>query len=341
MGAVLFWILPAHGAILSQSPGGKATLLNERVVIFFDPLAQRQTTLVRFETSTTQRRLGLILPLPPNAEVYAGDDRLFDLVIRRQKRRVDRERRVRITLTSWIANALIEDVGFEPGSAPKIVGATRASVQHSNLGKAPASVSAWLTKHGFTLSAAQFAWLSDLRQAGYGVYSLVIEPSHDGLSQWTPSLTIVQEATQPSYPARHVPFDLATVNSSLPTPLNILAISEWPMQMLDPAQGKPFLIDRLSGTAVQDMVRSTRSHRLTYRRGGYLTAFEGPRSSTADMHGFVRAPSLSTMRPPATKTFVNVDVTLPVELCLFTCGLLIWAWRTSRASRRAKLGPLR
>ncbi|MEE2789778.1 MAG: hypothetical protein VX589_20725 [Myxococcota bacterium] len=329
-----------HGAILVHAPGEHPSLLNESVVMFFDPLAQRQTTLVRFEVDNTRGKIGLLLPLPRDAEVFAGDERLFDLVSRRQRQRVHRERRIRIKLTSWLVEAMIEDIGISTVRPKKMDRPPRAAVKHGALGMTSNSISAWLIEHGFTLSAAQFAWLRHLRTSGYGIYGMVLSPAGDVSKRWTPPLTMVHDATIPSYPARHVPFALADDDTSLATPLNVVAISEWPLTLDAVKRDEPFLIEQLSSTVVQDMVRSTRSHRLTYRRGGYLTAFKGPRSPQSRIYTFSRAENLRTRRPKPITEHINVDVPLPIEAGLGTVVLLIWGWRSSRAHRRIKMQRL-
>ena len=268
---------PAQAAIVVTPPGQSLDVLEESALIVFDPLAGQQSILVRHKIRTPSTAYGMIFPVPTPAQVYLGDDRVFSRLSKNLNPKGRLERHVDVQISSWIMDALIVDVGRPTQARTKQADKPAFEVTPFVLGKSNAALHNWLLQNGMTISPAQRAWLDTLARDGWSFVSVLIQAKRASITSstvWGPVVTLAFESDQLIYSARHPSFALTQTQATTSIPLTVGVLSEWPVLVDTPRIETPFFAQSIPAREVRRIAQLSQKHDITFRRDGFLTAFE-------------------------------------------------------------------
>ncbi|MCB9529184.1 MAG: DUF2330 domain-containing protein [bacterium] len=331
----------ARAVVVAPPPGLSVTMLDERVLLVYDPLTGSQTMVVQHTFAGTAAPFGLLVPVPEQATVRVHPERLRRAIDSRLHPRGRVQRTLDVELVSVAASCALRDVGDgvrRAGQTPP-----RPSAAHgepAGLGAAPEPLHDWLLENGFTVAPAQAAWLHELRSHGWGIVAVVVQPpSVDGAPPKRlrgPVLSITHESAEPLYAARHPPFALVDDGQAAPR-LEVAVLTEWAVNLDIARPPAPFFADALTEKAVNQLSNDAGGLPWAFRREGNLTAFEVPRpSDSLGIVRFTRTDPWPTIRPnPAPQVRANT-FELPVEVVLLLVGFAVWSWRRQGRRRVAR-----
>lgn len=336
--AALALARPAPAAVIAPAPGQTVELLDEHVLLVYDPLTASQTTVVQHTFAGTASPFGIILPVPGQARVRTHTQRLRNAIRNRLQPRGRVQRTLSVELTSWAAGCALRDVG----DGVPIEGESRsdgrrgATVDTTTLGAAPEPLHDWLLENGFTVAPAQAAWLNELRASGWGLVGVTIRPrAVEGAPDPRmrgPVLSITHDAREPLYAARHPPFALLEDGGPGP-PIELAVLTEWAVAGDVDRPPRPFFADILTEKAVNRLSSDAGGLPWAFRREGSLTGFRVERPTDGmGIVRFVRSDPWPTIRPTPKARIRANTLKLPIELVFVLAGLVIWGWR--RPSRR-------
>ncbi len=344
LSAVVCSPVSSPAAVLAPTPGQSVELLEENVLLVYDPLTASQTTVVQHTFVGTASPFGLILPVPDQARVRTHSQRLRNAIRNRLHPRGRVQRTLSVELTSWTAGCALRDVGDgvplegeEPAQRNR-----GAQVETATLGAAPEPLHDWLLDNGFTVAPAQAAWLSELRASGWGLVGVTIRPrAVDGAPEPRmrgPVISITHGAREPLFAARHPPFALVEDGGEAPA-LEIAVLTEWAVAVDVDRPPLPFFADILTEKAVNRLSTDAGGLPWDFRREGSLTGFRVDRPTRGmGIVRFVRADPWPTTRPtPAPRIRANT-LRLPFEVVLILIGLAIWGWRRPNRRRLGRGG---
>lgn len=336
--------LPADAAVIAPTPGQTVQLLDEHVLLVYDPLTASQTTLIQHTFAGTASPFGLILPVPEQAQVRTHSQRLRNAIRNRLHPRGRVQRTLSVELTSWTAGCALRDVGdgvpIEGEETTRRGGGS--NVETATLGAAPEPLHDWLLENGFTVSPAQAAWLNELRASGWGLVGVTIRPrAVDGTPAARmrgPVVSITHEAREPQFAARHPPFALIDDGRPGP-PLEMAVLTEWAVAVDADRPPHPFFADILTEKAVNRLSTDAGGLPWDFRREGSLTGFRIDRPTAGlGIVRFVRSDPWPTTRPtPAPRIRANT-LHLPIEVVFLLIGLAIWGWRRPNRRRLGRGG---
>ncbi|MCA9558395.1 MAG: DUF2330 domain-containing protein [Myxococcales bacterium] len=329
---------PAPAAVIAPTPGQTVELLDEHVLLVYDPLTASQTTVVQHTFAGTASPFGIILPVPDQARVRTHPQRLRNAIRNRLHPQGRVQRTLSVELTSWAAGCALRDVGDGVPIAGDDEADNRrgASVEATTLGAAPEPLHDWLLENGFTVAPAQAAWLNELRASGWGLVGVTIRPSAaEGTPEprmQGPVLSITHEAREPLYAARHPSFALVDDGRPGP-PLELAVLTEWAVAVDVERPPRPFFADVLTEKAVNRLGADAGGLPWDFRREGSLTAFRVERPTDGmGIVRFVRSDPWPTIRPTPEARIRANTLRLPIELVLILAALAVWGWR--RPGRR-------
>lgn len=335
------WVGSAGAVVVAPPPGQTIELLDERVLLVYDPLTASQTMVIQHTFAGTASPFGLVIPVPGQAQVRTHSDRLRRAIDARLHPRGRVQRTLDVSLVSWSAGCALRDVGDGvPRAGEKAARPQGASGAASTLGSAPEPLHDWLLDNGLTVAPAQAAWLHELRAHGWGLVGVVVQPpTFEGTPPTRmkgPVLSITHDASEPVYAARHPPF--ALVGGEGPRPrLELAVLSEWAVSPDIAKPPSPFFADALTERAVSRLSNDAGGLPWAFRREGNLTAFELARPTDAlGVVRFVRVDPWPTTRPsPAPRVRANT-FDLPIEVLLLLLGLAAYSWRRQGRRRLAR-----
>lgn len=325
--------------VVAPAPGQSVELLEEKVLLVYDPLTASQTAVVQHTFAGTASPFGLIVPVPDQATVRTHSQRLRNAIHGRLWPSGRVQRTLSVELSSWAAGCALRDVGDGvpvPGEDDDDGGPRGSAVETTTLGTAPEPLHDWLLEHGFTIAPAQAAWLNELRASGWGLVGVTVSPrAVDGAPQPRmrgPVFSITHDAQEPLYAARHPPFALVAGDGPGPA-LELAVLTEWAVAVDVDRPPRPFFADVLTEKAVHRLGTDAGGLPWAFRREGTLTAFAVQRPTAGlGIVRFVRTDPWPTIRPtPAPRIRANT-LRLPIEVVLLLVGLAVYAWR--RPSRR-------
>lgn len=323
---------PAPAVVIAPAPGQQVDLLDERVLLTFDPLTGSQTVVVQHTFRGTAAPFGLIIPVPRQASIRSHSERLVRAIDRRLHPMGRIQRTLDVALTSWVGGCAVRDVGdaLYTGDGKKRPEGASGAV--STLGSAPEPLHDWVLEHGFTLAPAQAAWLHELRDHGWSLTGVVVRPPAVDAAPSArlrgPVLSITHEAEEPMYPGYHPPFALTDDGVEPRPPLEIAVLSEWAVAV-DVARGPtPFFADTLSDRDMSRLADDAGGLPWAFRREGTLSAFmvERPTEGLGIVR-FVRSDPWPTIRPSPAPRIRAYTFSLPIEVALALIVLGVWGWR--------------
>lgn len=335
---------PVRAAVIAPAPGQSVEMLEEHVLLVYDPLTASQTTVVQHVFAGTASPFGLILPVPEQARIRTHGQRLRNAIRNRLHPRGRVQRTLSVELTSWAAGCALRDVGdgvVVEGDEEKR-GGRGVVVETATLGSAPEPLHDWLLDNGFTVAPAQAAWLNELRASGWGLVGVTVHPrSMEGVPaprMRGPVISITHEAREPLFAARHPPFALVDDGRAGPR-LEMAVLTEWAVEVDAERAPQPFFADILTEKAVNRLSTDAGSLPWDFRREGSLTGFEVERPTAGrGIVRFVRRDPWPTIRPtPAPRIRANT-LHLPVEVVLLLLGLAAWGWRRPNRRRLGRGG---
>ncbi|MCA9541803.1 MAG: DUF2330 domain-containing protein, partial [Myxococcales bacterium] len=316
--------------VVAPPPGQTITLLDEFVLLVYDPLTGTQTMLVQPTFAGTTAPFGLLIPVPRPARVATQSERLRNAVRARLHPRGRLQRTLNVEFTSLAASCAVRAVGDGvpgPDDQKKTVPAAQGQV--TNLGISPEPTQDWLLANGFTVAPAQAAWLSDLRDRGWSIIGVVVRPpafaSAPPARMRGPVLTLTHEASEPAYAAGHPPFALRPGDEAAP-PLELAVLTEWAVAVDTADPPEPFFADTLDEAAITRLNNDAGGLPWVFRREGTLTGYAMPRPPDAGIVRFVRTDARPQLRPEAAPRLRAQHLRVPVELLVGFLFLLGWGW---------------
>lgn len=332
---------PVEAAVVAPAPGQQVELLDERVLLVYDPLTASQTMVVQHTFAGTAAPFGLLVPVPETATVRLHPERLRRAIDARLHPRGRVRRTLGVTFVSWAAGCAVRDVGDavpRAGQAPKPQSAAQG--EPMSLGSAPEPLHDWLLEHGFTVAPAQAAWLHELRAQGWGIVAVIVQPPSADAAPTRrlrgPVLSITHEAVEPMYAGRHPPFALVDDGQDPPR-LEVAVLTEWAVNLDVARPPMPFFADALTEKAVNELSNDAGGLPWAFRREGNLTAFEVTRPTDAlGIVRFARTDPWPTIRPTPPPRVQARTFELPIEVMVLLAGLVVWSWRRQGGRRAAR-----
>lgn len=327
------------GAIIAPPPGREVRVLEEHVLVVFDPLTGTQTLVVFHVFEGTTTPFGLLVPTAKPASHAQQSDRLRAAIRNRLHPRGKVQRTLDVEFISLLQSCAVRAVGDHapPGEGEGQGRAARAS--GTNLGSAPEPMHDWLLTNGFTLAPAQAAWLAELRARGWSITGVVVHPPNSGAVPATrirgPVIALTHAAEEPSLAIHHPPFDLDEDSTQAIPPLEVAVLTEWAVNLGVEGAPEPFFADALTEREIARLRNDAGGLPWAFRRDGTLTAFQLQRPFSARLLHFERAESRPTRRPAPTPRERAHRFRVPVELVL----VLVWlAWLGLRRYGRGLRG---
>ncbi len=329
--AVLVLAGSASAAVIAPPPGQSVVLLEERVLLVYDPLTATQTIVVQHVFEGTATPFGLIIAVPKPARVTVASDRLRKAIRNRLHPRGKVQRTLDVQFHSVAASCALRDVGddLDRDEGEKKKKGVRA--QASSLGNAPEPLHDWLLGSGFTLAPAQAAWLSRLRALGWHTVGVVVQPPTGGPAPPPklrgPVLAVTHAAVDgPIFAAGHPPFALtARVPSGTPG-LEVAVLTEWAVALDAQGAPEPFYADAISTRSLSRLATAAGGLPWAFRRNGALTAYELPRPEGLGVIRFVRTDPRPTTRPRPTPRMRAHTFNVPFEAIGLLVFLGFWGW---------------
>lgn len=321
---------PASAALVAPPPGQDVVMLEEHVLLVFDPLTGTQTMLIDHVFEGTATPFGIIIPTPAPAQVSTPSDRLRQAVQARLHPLGKVRRTLDVELVSWARGCALRPVGDGVGETQAERGGAGTSVQATSLGMAPEPMHEWLLAHGFTLAPAQAAWLTELTAQGWSLVGVVVRPPAGGATPpprlQGPVLAITHEAQRPIYAGGHPPFAIDARGRPAPPPLEVGVLTEWAVNLDAEAQPEPFFADALSSADVGRLGSEAGGLPWAFRRDGTLTAFRLERPPGAGILQFSRTDPRPPLRPEPRPQIRAHRLKIPVEAFLLAVVGAVWLW---------------
>lgn len=314
----------SRAAIVAPPPGREVRVLEEHVLVVFDPLTATQTLVVYhvFEGATTP--FGLLVPTPRPAKCAQQPERLRTAIRARLQPRGKVQRTLDVEFTSLLRSCAVRAVGDDATEADDGHRPERARATATNLGSAPEPLHDWLLQNGFTLAPAQAAWLAQLRDRNWAITGIVVHPpsaDHAPAPRILgPIITLSHPAEEPTLAIHHPPFDLDEQTDQAIPPIEVAVLTEWAVNLdLDDAPA-PFFADALSEREITRLSNDAGGLPWAFRRNGTLTAFRLDRPAAKRVLHFERGEPRTPRRPSPTPRERAHRFKIPIELV----GVLAW-----------------
>jgi len=336
--ALLGGARPVEAVVVAPQPGQTVVVLEERVVLVYDPLTASQTVLLQVVFEGTSMPFGLLIPTPKPAKAELVSDRVRRSMQTRLHPIGHVQRTLDLRFVSWIASCALRDVGDGAGSEDE-EGERRRPVTGvaTFLGPEADPTHDWLLENGLTIAPAQAAWLADLRKLGWSVTGVIVRPPDDGgvapprLNG--PAIALTHEADEPVYASGHPAFSL-TGAGAVPPDLELAVFSEWAVDLPMDGAPEPFFADVIARKEVNRMEADAGGLPWNFRREGTLTAWRLAGLNRPDTVRLSRADPRPPLRPQPEPRLRAYRFDLPMELLIGVILFLLRAW--IRVGRRRK-----
>jgi len=303
-------------------------LLEERVLLVYDPLTASQTTLMQHIFEGTSAPFGLLIPSPHAARIVLPSERLQRAIQKRLHPRGRVRRVLELEYVSSLSGCALREVGDGRGVESQSKRPSPARARPTSLGSAAEPIHDWLLKNGFTLSPAQSSWLSELRSRGWSILGIVVQPPSSGPGPPPqlrgPVLALSHQANQPGYPGGHPSFSI--MGGGEKSLLEIAVLTEWAVQLDSDPSLKPFYANSISAKEIARISSESGGLPWAFRRAGTLSAFQVQRPTDLGVLHFRRSDPRPSIRPkPQVQQRVH-HLRIPIELLLLIFTLGIWLW---------------
>lgn len=328
----------AHAALIAPQPGETVTLLEEHVMLVFDPLTGDQTIVVQHVVEGTSTPYGVLIPTPKPARAKVVSSRLRRAIRNRLHPRGRLQRTLAVDFVSWIGGCAVRDVGDAvPGAATPTTKARVPRAEADSLGNAPEPIDDWLLRNGLTLSPAQAIWLEELRRIGWSVTGVMVRPRNDGPNPPDrlkgPVIALTHPASEPVYATGHPPYALLGSPEVRP-PIEIAVLTEWAVDLDLAGAFEPFYAATLTRRGVQRMSSDAGGLPWTFRRDGTLTAYTLEAGQIPAIIRFARTDPRPQRKPAQVPVIREHRLRIPIEGLFLLVVLLGWAWLRFGAPRR-------
>ena len=320
----------AQAVLIAPQPGETVTLLEEHVMLVFDPLTGDQTLVIQHVVQGTSTPFGVLIPTPKPAKARIVSSRLRRAIRNRLHPRGRLQRTLAVDFISWVGGCALRDVGDAvPGASAEPSKSRPPDATATALGTAPDPIDDWILRNGLTLSPAQATWLEELRRIGWSVTGVLVKPRNDGPNPpdrlFGPVIALTHPATEPVYATGHPPYALAGSAEERPM-IEMAVLTEWAVD-LDLAGGyEPFFAATLTRRGVQRMASEAGGLPWTFRRDGTLTAYTLEAGRIPPIIRFARTDPREQRKPQPLPRIREHRLQVPVELVLILVVLLGWAW---------------
>jgi hypothetical protein len=332
---------PARAAVVAPSPGQQVRLRAEEALIVFDPLTSQQTVVVQHTFDGTTTPFGLLLATPDAARVQVVPERLKEAVDDILHPSAKSIRTLDIELHSWIGGLLVREVGDPPPEGDESPGrAPPARGEAVALGSAPEPVHDWVLANGFTLAPAQAAWLAEMRDKGWSVTGVVVQPPKSAAPPPTlrgPVLALTHPAEAPVFAAGMPPFAVLPGGGAALPPVDVAVLTEWAVSLATESPPEPYFADTLTGREV-NRLGGRAGLPWAFRRDGTLTAFRLDRPPGPGILQFARAEPRAAIRPEPVPREKIHRFRVPIEVPVLVLALVGVLWVRSRRREPADGG---
>ncbi len=315
--------------MIAPPPGREVLLIEEHVLVVFDPLTSSQTLVMQHTFEGTSTPFGLLIPTPQSARLRISSERLQKAVRTKLHPVGAVQRQLEIEWVSWAGGCMLREVGDSRESEEDSTERKGALVTPLSLGSARERLHDWLLTNGLTIAPAQSVWLHELMARGWSINAVLIKPRLNGAAPPPqlkgPVLALTHSAEEPLFAAASPPFAITDGGGAGPS-LEVSVLTEWGVNVDTANAPAPFYSDALSARDVTRLGASSGGLPWNFRRDGTLTAFRLERPGGDGILHFAPSEPRAAIRPARSPVIRNYRIRLPVELLLFGFAGAMWLW---------------
>lgn len=319
----------ATAAVIAPPPGREVRLIEEHVLVVFDPLTSSQTLVMQHTFEGTSTPFGLLIPTPKSARLRLGSNRLQKAVQTKLHPVGAVQRQLEIEWVSWFGNCALRQIGDGQNPEEEKSGHKGARADPSSLGSARERLHDWLLTNGLTIAPAQAVWLGELMARGWSINAVLITPRLGADAPPPrlkgPVLVLTHTAEEPMLAAASPPFAISDDGTAGPQ-LEVSVLTEWSVNVDAASAPAPFFSSALTARDVTRLGASSGGLPWNFRRDGTLTAFKLPRPGGDGILHFARSEPRTAIRPARKPVYRKYRIRLPVEIFLFAFMAAAWLW---------------
>jgi len=295
-------------------------MIDEKVLIVFDPLAERQTTQIQHIFRGAIEPFVLVMPIPVSAEVRIGHRRAFASIFRLIHPVSDAGRSISVQLKSWLVNCFAPLAGDPVTLDQETPHVASKVLDEHTLPTASSSRQLFLDK-GVQIAPAHVEWMRRYREDDWSFVAFTVRPTEElapGQTLAGPVMTITHDATHISHSIYRPSSQLLSVDGEPRPPVEVAILTEWPVGVEGHVDLELEMSDSVGAAQLRRLEKKSNGVPWGFRRDGHLTVYRLDDRTRTPILRFWKDESIPPKKPTPTRREKPVIFEIPIELAVLT-----------------------